>query len=86
MDGRLKRLFEGCADQLLPANGSSKGKEARTKTLLFWDPQGVSGFWSSPQFCDVTLNGVFCRLVTVINSPFVVLRRGGGGLLCESLQ
>lgn len=31
VDGRLKRLFEGCADQLLPANGSSKGKEVRAE-------------------------------------------------------
>lgn len=43
VDGRLKRLFEGCADQLLPANGSSKGKEARTKKLFFLGPARC--FW-----------------------------------------
>ena len=42
VDGRLKRLFEGCADQLLPANGSSKGKEARTKKCFFLGP---ACFW-----------------------------------------
>eukprot|EP00435_Cladocopium_sp_Y103_P042085 s433_g11.t1 len=31
VDGRLKRLFEGCAEQLLPANGFAKPREVRAE-------------------------------------------------------